>query len=174
MTVPAEDLPKFSPRTDLIGGLVWIALGAIVIVLSWQMDRFESQGGTLYTAPGAWPAVVGMFIAVLGGVLILRARRRAAQLGWNTAQVNDAELVPRREFGIAVALIFIYALLMVGRGLPFWLVTFLFVTLFVALFRRFAGHPMNARGMLFATICGAATAAAVTLAFQELFFVRLP
>jgi hypothetical protein len=71
---------------------------------------------------------------------------------------------------------FVYALLLVGRGLPFWLGTAMFVTTFVFLFqytqRKAAGKMV--RGFVVALACGVLTAAIVTLLFEQLFYVRLP
>jgi hypothetical protein len=169
-----EHLPVVSPRTDIVGGLVWIVFGSVLVVLSWQMDRFEGQGGTLWTAPGLWPGLIGTLIAILGGVLIARSLVRARRIGFGAAQADQAVLVAGSQFALAVALIFIYALLLVGRGLPFWLATAGFVTVFVFLFRRASGGPSGARAMAFALTCGIVTAAVVSYAFEKLFYVRLP
>ena len=59
------------------GGVAWTALGCLIAVLSWQMDRMTQQGATLHTAPGLWPGIVGTLLAALGGVLVLRSWRRA-------------------------------------------------------------------------------------------------
>ena len=71
---------------------------------------------------------------------------------------------------------FVYALLLVGRGLPFWLGTALFVTAFVFLFqyaeRKVQGKTI--RGIVVALACGVLTAAAVQYVFEDLFYVRLP
>jgi hypothetical protein len=77
---------------------------------------------------------------------------------------------------LAAAMFFIYALLLVGRGLPFWLGTAIFVTAFVFLFqysRRKAGGNL-VRGFVVALTCGVLTAVLVTLLFEQLFYVRLP
>ncbi len=71
---------------------------------------------------------------------------------------------------------FVYALLLVGRGLPFWLGTALFVTAFVFIFQRAQRRAQGtlARGFGVALACGVLTAAVVTLTFEQLFYVRLP
>jgi hypothetical protein len=109
-------------------------------------------------------------------VLALRSVRRASRAGWDAGEPEEAQLAPRSSFALAVALFFVYALLLVGRGLPFWLGTMLFVSLFVFLFQYAArkASGTTARGIVVALVCGAATAAAVTLVFEQLFFVRLP
>ncbi len=157
-----------SPRRDLQGGVVWTALGCLIVVLSWQMDRMTQQGATLHTAPGLWPGIVGTLLAALGGVLVLRSWRRARRIGWDAAETDDTAYAPLSSFGLATTMFFVYALLLVGRGLPFWLGTAMFVTLFVFLFqytqRKAAGRMV--RGFVVALACGVLTAAIVTLAVR--------
>ncbi len=172
-------LPPISPRTDLRTGFVWIAFGALIVFASWRMDRLEQQGAVFYSAPGLWPGIVGLLIAVLGGALVWRSMLRARATGWQSAVVDPAVLVPTSRFALAAALFFVYAVLLVGHGLPFWLGTALFVTVYVYIFRRadrlLLGTAGSNRGdATLALICGIATALVVTFAFQELFYVRLP
>jgi hypothetical protein len=153
-----------------------MALGCVIAVLSWQMDRMTQQGATPHTAPGLWPGIVGTLLAVLGGFLVLRSWRRAQHIGWEAAKTDDTDYAPRRSFVLAAAMFFIYALLLVGRGLPFWLGTALFVTAFVFLFQytqRKASSKL-VRGFVVALACGVLTAALVTIVFERLFYVRLP
>ena len=126
-----------SPRAPTCAtAFVWIALGAVIVFASWRMDRLEQQGAELYTAPGLWPGIIGLLIALLGGVLAWRSVRRARAAGWDAVETDDATLVPTSRFALAAAMFFVYALLLVGRGLPFWLGTALFVAAFVFTFRR--------------------------------------
>jgi hypothetical protein len=165
-----------SPRRDLTGGVVWTALGCAIAVLSWQMDRMTQQGATPHTAPGLWPGIVGTLLAALGGVLMLRSWQRAQRIGWNAAATDDTDYAPPSSFALATGMFFVYALLLVGRGLPFWLSTMLFVTTFVFLFqytlRRATGKVT--RGFAVALACGALTSLIVTFLFEQLFYVRLP
>jgi hypothetical protein len=170
------EIPPSSPRRDLQGGLVWLALGVAIVVLSWQMDRMEQQGATIHTAPGLWPAIVGALLAALGGVLVLRSWRRAQRIGWDVSQPDDTDYATLSSFALAAGMFFVYAILLVGRGLPFWLVTAVFVTAFVFLFqhaqRKAAGKLV--RGAVVALACGVLTALFVTLLFEQVFYVRLP
>ena len=168
-----------SPRTDLRTAFFWIAAGAVVVMGSWRMDRLSEQGAELFTAPGLWPGVIGLLLAALGGALALRSVRRAREVGWNAAEVDDTELQSPGRFALAAGMFFTYALLLVGRGLPFWLGTALFVSTFVYTFRRAdrmaGGGAGTPRGdVVLALACGAATAFVVPLVFEQLFFVRLP
>ena len=77
---------------------------------------------------------------------------------------------------LAAAMFFVYALALVGHGLPFWPGTALFVGAYVFVFqypaRKAEGRVV--RGAVVAIACGALTAAIVTLVFEQLFYVRLP
>ena len=172
----SPEIHAASPRRDLQGGLAWMALGCLVAVLSWQMDRMTQQGATLHTAPGLWPGIVGALLAVLGGALVLRSWRRAQRIGWDTAERDDTNYAAQSSFALAAGLFFVYALLLVGRGLPFWLGTALFVTTFVFLFQhaKRKADGRIARGVIVALACGGLTALVVTLVFEQLFYVRLP
>lgn len=168
-----------SPRTDLRTAFAWIAFGACIVFASWRMDRFEGQGATLYTAPGLWPGIIGMLLALLGGVLAWRSFGRARATHWTSAKPDDTVLVPPSRFRLAAAMFFAYALLLVGHGLPFWLGTALFVTTFVYVFRRAdrmaEGTPVQTRkDAKLALTCGIMTALVVSQAFEKLFYVRLP
>lgn len=176
--MPATPYP-IAPRTDLRAALFWMAFGGLVVVASWRMDRLAQQGADLYTAPGLWPGVVGLLLALLGGVLAWRSVLRARETAWDAATVDETALVPTRRFALAAAMFFFYALLLVGRGVPFWLGTALFVTAFVFIFRR-ADRMVGARtgtdrgDALLAVVCGVVTAVVVPTVFEQLFFVRLP
>ncbi len=165
-----------APRTDLLGALAWIALGVTIVVLSWRMDRFAQQGATLHTYPGLWPGIIGAVLCLLGGALALRSLGRARSAGWRAGGHDSGETVARTRFALGAGLFLFYALLLVGRGLPFWLGTALFVATFVLLFRRAAAPTQGAsvRSVTVALACGIATAAVVTLVFEQLFLVRLP
>ena len=174
MSDPASAAWPASPRADFIGALILFVFGTVVAAMSWQMDRFEQQGATLHTAPGLWPGIIGLMIVALAALLAWRSVHRARAANWNAAVPDDTVLVPRRDFWLAVALFFFYAAGLVGRGLPFWLGTAAFVAGFVFLFQRAAGRPTNARAIVFSIVCGVLTAVIVTLAFEQLFYVRLP
>ena len=172
----SREIYESSPRRDFVGGGVWTALGCVITVLSWQMDRMTQQGATLHTAPGLWPGIVGACLAALGGALMLRSWQRAQRIGWDTAKPDDTDYAPLSSFALAAAMFFVYALLLVGRGLPFWLGTALFVTAFVFIFQyatRKAARQ-SVRGFVVALVCGVLTAGIVTLTFEQLFYVRLP
>lgn len=166
-----------SPRADFVAALGWIAFGLAIVVGALAMDRMERFGATLYTAPGLVPGILGALIALLGVVLAIRSVRRGAlpALRGSWAATPEGRAVARRTL-VGAVLTLAYALLMVGHGLPFWLATVVFVFVFLLVFdlpeRRAKGEMV--RGLVVAAIVAVATAAAVTLLFQEVFLVRMP
>jgi len=166
--------PPASPRSDAIVAACALAFGALVVALSWRMDRFEAQEGTTWTAPGLWPGIVGLVLAALAIFLAWRAWTRAASIGWDAAEASDTPLVPTPRFAAAAALFFVYALALVGRGLPFWLGTALFVSAYVYAFHDEPAGRSRLRRIALALTIGLATALVVSLVFERVFLVRLP
>jgi hypothetical protein len=174
MTQPEQGA---SARADFVAALVWIALGLAIVAGSLAMDRLERFGAKAYTAPGLVPGILGALIALLGGVLLLRSVRRGAVAGFREPWLLDAGgwgMLARATVAIAITLV--YTLVLVGHGLPFWLVTAVFVFAFMLLFdlpeRRARGQ--TTRGVLIAAIVAVATSAVVTLMFERVFLVRMP
>ena len=174
MTEPAKGA---SARADFVAALTWIALGLAIVAGALAMDRLERFGATLYTAPGLVPGILGALIAFLGGVLLVRSVRRGAMATFSESWLPTPEgrsTLARTMLAIALSLV--YALVLVGHGLPFWLVTVLFVFVFMLLFylpeRRARGETV--RGVVLSAAVAIATSAVVTLMFERVFLVRMP
>jgi putative tricarboxylic transport membrane protein len=154
--------PAVARRADLLGGAAWMAFGLAILVGAWRMDRFESMGATLYTAPGLVPGAYGLILLALGAVLAWRNRRPGAAAA--------TEPLLNRRIVLMALLTLTYALLGVGR-LPFGPVTAVFVAAFCWTFDdRPAGLPRATTAVL----VGVATAVVVVLVFERVFLVRLP
>lgn len=169
---------KISPRADFISALVWIAFGSAVVIASWRMDRLTDQGATSYTAPGLVPGILGGIMLLLGVLLVARAARSGGHLQAVMPWVMSA---PARAAMVRVLSVLVlglaYAAGLVGHGgIPFWLATFVFVTMFIVLFdwRERSDKGERAKGILLALVYGAGTSFLVSYVFQELFLVRLP
>jgi hypothetical protein len=173
----AEPTQGSSARADFVAAIAWIAFGSTIVAGSLAMDRLERFGATVYTAPGLVPGILGALIALLGAVLLARSIRRGAvgALGqpWSPDAAGRAMLA---RSALAVGLTLLYTLVLVGRGLPFWLVTAGFVFAFMLLFdlpeRRARGQAV--RGVALAAIVAVVTSATVTLVFERVFLVRMP
>lgn len=169
---------KVSAQADFIAACLWVAFGMAVVIAAWRMDRLESRGATLYTAPGLVPGVLGAILVLFGLLLALRAVRAGGhRLGGTRWALGSETRVVASRVGVFAVLGLGYAAGLVGHGgIPFWLATFVFVALTITVFdwtrRQRAGQVT--RGLVLAASVGAGTAFVVSYVFQEVFLVRLP
>jgi hypothetical protein len=164
-------------RSELKQSLGWAVLGGAILVAALRMDRLESQGINPYTVPGLLPALLGIVMLLLAGLLALRSWRRGALAA-------DAATAPRfdgaiaRRIGLVVALCSIFGVVLVGHGLPFWLAAAIFVSVAIVSLqqplRRAAGRTLGLHDIALALAVGLGAGGAITLVFQQLFLVRLP
>jgi hypothetical protein len=153
---------------DRIGGLVWFVAGAAILAGSWTMDRLEAQAIHPLTAPGLLPGLLGLGMMALALVLLLR--RRAAR-----ADGAEEDGIEGRKLATSFLLCVAYAGLLLGRGIPFPILTaaFVFAHLLLVEDPERRARPLPQRAVE-AGLIAAATSAVVTLVFQHLFLVRLP
>ena len=164
-----------SPRADLVSALVWAALGLAITVGAWRMDRLERLNINKYEAPGLVPGLLGAALLLLSLVLAARAIRQGALRASGAPEAGHA--TARVYMAIVLGAMLAYSLVLVGHGIPFWLATLAFVAGFIFFFdreRQSALGRSTARQALLALVYGAATSAIVSLAFQNIFYVRLP
>jgi hypothetical protein len=192
---PAENPHEAAgtPRADLIGGLLWLALGIVITVMSWRMDRLQAQHVNPYTVPGLVPGLLGLAMLLLGTLMAVRGWRAGARLTVPTmvsetsARAQHIEQTPEqaqahRAIRLRIATVLGLCLLfgggLVGHGLPFWAAAALFVTAAVLILqgasRKAAGVGLSLRTVLIAAVIGLGAGGLVTLVFQEFFLVRLP
>ncbi|MFY8089210.1 MAG: tripartite tricarboxylate transporter TctB family protein, partial [Rubrivivax sp.] len=171
-----------SARADLVASALWITFGAAVAIGAWRMDRLERLSINPYEAPGLVPGLLGALIVLLGLALAGRSVRRgalrpASALAEGTPAAPTADTQALRHMAAVFGLTLFYALALIGTGLPFWLATFAFITVFVGLLDRERQARLGrspAAQWLRASIYGAVWSAIVTLSFQHIFLVRLP
>jgi hypothetical protein len=167
------DTEKPSAFADFLFGLFWLGLAIAIMVGSWTMDRLLHLKVSLYTAPGVVPGLLGLALAIMGALLIVRAVRAGAL---REARLPDVRLRAHWRIVTALVLCLAFATVAVGSGLPFWAAAAAFIAVFVFVFRfedlRNEGRLL--RGGLFAVAFGLINGAAIHYVFQELFLVRLP
>lgn len=180
MSVDAtEGEEAVSPRADLVSAALWIVFGVAVVVGAWRMDRLAHLHINAYEVPGLVPGLLGAMLVLLGLMLALRAVRQGALRRPPGRPPRIAADLPASTGYLAAVLgaMLLYSLVLVGHGLPFWLATVVFVAGFIFVFdrerQRALGRPVSRQALL-ALACGAATSAVVSLAFEKLFYVRLP
>lgn len=168
-----------SPRADLVSAALWVAFGVAVVVGAWRMDRLAHLHINAYEVPGLVPGLLGAMLVLLGLMLALRAIRHGA-LRRRPGMHPSIATASRASTGYLAAVLgtmLLYSLVLVGHGLPFWLATAVFVAGFIFVFdrerQRALGRPVPRQALL-ALACGAATSAVVSLAFENVFYVRLP
>ena len=164
---------KPSPFVDLVTGAGFLALAAAIIIGAWRMDRFQHLQASIYTAPGLVPALLGGSIGFMALLLMMRSLRAGAlaQAAWPKVRFAD-----HWRLTAILALSLIYAIGLIGRGLPFWLASAIYVAVTVFVF-QFADRRRNGtlpRGAIFATAFGIISGLIIHYSFQDLFLVRLP
>lgn len=166
-----------SPRADLHDAIGWIALGTATLVGSIAMDRLEHQHINPVTVPGLLPGLLGIGMLLLGVVLGLRSWRRGA-LAQAHAPVTADQREQRRRVALAVALCCGYGVVLVGRGIPFWLASSIYVTVSILVFQRISRDPverrLGARAIAKALVIGVLASVVTWLVFERVFLVRLP
>jgi hypothetical protein len=165
--------------SDRIQGLVWFAFGAAVLYGSWVMDRLESLKIPAATAPGVPTGLLGVSFMAFALVLLFRREFKpdAAEAALQPAaeSTHDTSFEWRR-LALSWVLCMSYAGVLLGRGLPYWLLTTVFLFLHVLLLDETDHVPARPtlRRLILAAILAPAVAMTATFVFQRLFLVRLP
>jgi len=169
---------------DRVGGIIWIVLGAAIVFGSWMMDRLTHLQIHPATAPGLVPGLLGAGIALLGLILVFR-KGEAATPDFGPADNADAATVNEtpaddslaiRRVGLSWILCVIYGGVLLGHGLPYWVLTaaFLFVHINLIDENPTVPAPLSKHRAVLAAILAVAFATAVALIFEHIFLVRLP
>jgi hypothetical protein len=184
---------RSSMSADRVGGLIWFVFGVALTYGSWTMDRLASQGVAPITAPGLVPGLLGIGIIAFSLVLMFR-RGQVRVLSYDGAtgapesgqaaskdQASEEQAAKHqpsawRRFALSWLLCMIFAGVLLGRGLPFWLLAGGFVFAHIMLLEdpeRVAAQSLPRR-LLNAGVIAAATSAVVSYVFQHIFLIRLP
>jgi len=171
---PAE-ARAFAAR-DLRDAIGWMVFGFAVLVLSIRMDRLEAQHINPYTVPGLLPGLLGIVMLGLGVLLGVRSWRRGGRLLAGPQLATSG--VALRRLALVIGLIVVYTVVLLGRGLPFWLGAAIYVVASILLLqapqRAAEGRRVTVRDVAFAVAVGLASGWVITFVFQDAFLVRLP
>jgi hypothetical protein len=167
---------------DRIGGLIWVAFGGAVVYGSWAMDRLQSMGIPPATAPGVVPGLLGIGIIIFG--LILLVRREPAAAADTAASGEPSADMPAaqgdelhwKRGALSWALCMTYGAVLLGGGLPYWVLTAAFLFLHILLLDETEAVPAvpTLRRLATAAVIAPVVATVVMLVFQRIFLVRLP
>jgi hypothetical protein len=161
--------------SDRIGGVIWALLGAAIVYGSWTMDRLQSLQAPPLTAPGLVPGLLGLGLIVLGAILILRRAsvvEPAQPEAVARAPANQESTDWHRVF-VSWLLCITYAGVLLGRGVPYWVLTAAFLFLHLLLIREDPSQRLAGR-LLTAALLSVIVSAVVGSIFQYVFLVRLP
>ena len=163
---------RASARGDFIGSLAWMAFGLAILIASLRMDRLEAQGVNPYTVPGLVPGLLGIGTMFFGSLMLLRSWRHGGLRA-------PRALRPAGHWGriaTVIGLCLLYAVGLVGHGVPFWLASALFVGVLITALRyrewRHAGRLP--RGPIEAAVVGLLAGVIISFVFEQFFLVRLP
>lgn len=173
MSIESEPEQGVSPRADLVSAVVWMLLGGAIAIGAWRMDRLEHLHINKYEIPGLVPGILGAVILLLGVLLAVRALSQGAL----RPLVPEPAAPGAARMALVFAALLLYALVLVGHGLPFWLATSAFVSAFIFFFdreRQTALGRSTGRQAMLALACGAVAGGVVSTVFQDIFYVRLP
>lgn len=151
------------PASDRLDGPFWIVLGAAIIVGALQIDRLEAQGVEWFAAPGLLPAILGLLIGLCGVWLSLRA--------WRTTPAAERGAGHWGRVALTLGLCLGFAVLLVGRGLPFGIAAGLYLFAHIALLQW---PERGVRCLPVAAAVALGGGLAVPYVFEQLFLVRLP
>lgn len=165
------------PRSDLRDAIGWTVLGLATLIASIRMDRLEQQNINPVTIPGLLPGLLGIAMMLLGVVLGLRSWRRGA-LHQPVPPADPLAREQRKRVVVATGLCLGYAVVLIGRGLPFWIASSIYVTTSILVFQRMSSEPaerkLGPRAIAKALAIGVGASVVIWLVFENLFLVRLP
>jgi putative tricarboxylic transport membrane protein len=163
-------------KADFYTSIIMMAFGIAVVVMALQMPTDFGRGSDLHSAPGVVPVLLGAIIAVLSFIMLIRSIvRTKGQVGISTTSFR-AFIKDNTTFRIfsTITLCLLYFFLL--GNLPFMLLTFLFIFVFIIFFELDLKVHIKSQIKIFvkAAIVAVCSSVAITMLFEQMFFVRLP
>jgi len=163
-------------KADFYTAIILMAFGITATVMALRMPTDFGRGSDLHSAPGVVPVLLGSIITILSLIMLLRSIVRAkGQVGISSASfgafIKDTTTI-RIASTITLCLLYFFLL----GNLPFMLLTFLFVFAFIIFFEIDRTVSIKSQIKIFvkAAIVGVCSSVAITMLFEQVFFVRLP
>jgi len=168
-----------SRRGEVGTALVWLVLGAAIVVMSWRMDRLRHLDVNPWSVPGLTPGAIGVLMMAFALALGWRALRPSVAGGapdeGAPAVATPAPGEARRTI-VAGALCVLFAGVSLGRGLPFVVEGAVFVFAFTSIFswRVWRDEGRVGRGLAQTLVVSVVAAVVISWLFESVFLVRLP
>jgi len=165
------------PKADFLTSLLLFVFGIAVLIVSIKMPRFEEQGANPHSVPGIVPGFLGVAIAVLSLILLIRSfTQRGYRVGLTKEVIKDFfKSDSTKRFFLALTLCVVYGFFLLGR-IPYHIATALFVLVFIVAFEfQFKESLLSQRKTIIGSVVEAVlVSAGVTFLFRYLFLVKLP
>ncbi|MFQ3621151.1 MAG: tripartite tricarboxylate transporter TctB family protein [Spirochaetales bacterium] len=164
------------PKADFFTSLVLLTFGLSIIVLSYKMPTLVEQSKNIYAAPGIVPGLLGIIISFLSLVLFFRSiKQKGYKIVISGSILKSFLTHEQTNRMVKTALICIVYTLLLGH-LPFILLTFLFVFVFIVTFEYDRNIPLRSqlRKIGIALLLALLTALVVYAVFFYVFLVNLP
>jgi hypothetical protein len=156
---------------DLATGAVLVLTGLATLGLAWAMPTFAERGADPLTAPGIFPAAVGLLLAVSGARLALRSLGRLRSPSPPAPPAFPRAAVTRTLGGFAL----MAAAVLAAGHVDFRLVVAGFCLAFSAAFLDWrVPAPQRGRQLGAVALVTAVSALAIPFVFETIFLVRLP
>jgi hypothetical protein len=165
------------PKADFVVSLLLMGFGVWIVIHSFQMPRFEELGANPFSVPGIVPAILGTIIFLLSFIVFIRSlTRKGYRLGLNRAILTEFfRNASMKRMLLTILVCIVYGIVLVGR-INYYLATFVFVLVFVALFQYRPGEGFLAqrKTLVLSFVQALLTAGIVGVVFRYLFLVDLP
>jgi putative tricarboxylic transport membrane protein len=164
-------------RADFLTGIALICVSLYVLIESWRMPRLEHLKVHPLSVPGIVPAFIAAVLLLFGAILVIRSIRRGGhRLEVSYEGFRRILSIPGNQRLLLTAILSIsYAGFLIGT-LPYWLVTGLFIFVFIILFEWERGMNLarQRKCIISAALIAVLLSAAITIVFERLFLVALP
>ena len=163
-------------KADFYFSIILISFGIAIIVMAMQMPTDFGRGSNLHSAPGVVPVLLGSIITILAFIMLIRSIvRTKGQVGISTSSFKAfiKDTTVHRIFStITLCLLYFFLL----GNIPFMILTFLFIFGFIIFYEldRKAHIKPQIKIFVVAAIVAVYSSVAITLLFEQMFFVRLP
>ena len=160
-------------KADFYTAIVLMAFGISATTMARKMPVIPRDP---YSAPGVLPTLLGIIIAGLGLVLLIRSIvRTQGKVGLSGTSFKAFFSDPATQRMIVTIVLCIGFVVFLGK-IFFPLLTFLYIFLFIVLFEYDIKTPFKAqrKKVLVAGFVALCSSISITAIFQYLFLVRLP
>jgi hypothetical protein len=172
----AEFIP--TARSEMTEGIGWMIFGLAILIGSVLMDRLEAQNINPYTIPGLLPGLLGIVMTVLGFLVFIRKWTRFKGVRDSRTSLPYDKRSALKRMLLVLVICIVFCVVLLGRGLPYWLSGGIFVTVCILLLDNTTTNLEKGRftpkNTLKAAAIGFIAALVITLVFEQIFMVRLP